>query len=97
MPAETIVEQDTEQHRYVAKIDGEVAGFVSYRMQGDDFVFVHTEVDDAFEGRGVGSALARQSLDDVRRQGVKVVPQCPFIAGWIEKHPEYADLTAQKA
>ena len=97
MPAETIVEQDTEQHRYVAKIDGEVAGFVSYRMQGDDFVFVHTEVDDAFEGRGVGSALARQSLDDVRRQGVKVVPQCPFIAGWIERHPEYADLTAQKA
>ena len=56
-------------------------------------VFVHTEVDDAFEGQGVGSLLVRQALDSVRGEGLRVVAQCPFVKAWIERHPEYADLT----
>ena len=52
------------------------------------------EVDDAFEGQGVGSALARTALDDVRASGRSAVPKCPFIRGWIDKHPDYADLVA---
>ena len=57
-------------------------------------MFTHTEVDDRFEGQGVGSALARFALDDVRAEGTRrVVPRCPFIKGWIDKHPDYADLT----
>lgn len=85
-----------DQSRYEARLGGELAGFAEYRLKGDDLiVFTHTEVDDAFEGRGVGGALARFALDDVRAGGVRrVVPQCPFIRSWIEKHPDYQDLVA---
>jgi hypothetical protein len=55
-------------------------------------VFTHTVVLPAFEGRGVGSALARGALDDVRASGRTLVAQCPFIRGYIERQPEYADL-----
>ena len=83
------------EHRYEAHADGELAGFAVFRMQSDRIVFTHTEVDDRFEGQGVGSKLARHALDDVRERGsLRVVPQCPFIRSWIEKHPEYADLVS---
>ena len=83
------------EHRYEARVDGELAGFAVFRMRGDRIVFTHTEVDDRFEGQGVGSKLARYALDDVRDRGsLRVVPQCPFIRSWIEKHPEYADLVS---
>ncbi|HTW13826.1 MAG TPA: GNAT family N-acetyltransferase [Nocardioides sp.] len=83
-----------EKSRYEAHLDGELAGFAEYTLRGDHLiVFTHTEVDDQFEGKGVGSAIARFALDDVRRDGTRsVLPRCPFIRGWIEKHPEYADL-----
>lgn len=85
---------NTEQQRYEARVDGELAGFAAYEVDGDRVVFTHTEVDDAFEGRGVGSALARTGLDAVRASGRSAVPQCSFIRGWIDQHPEYADLVA---
>jgi predicted GNAT family acetyltransferase len=79
--------------RYEALVENEVAGFSAYQLTDLLVVFTHTEVDDAYEGQGVGSALARAALDDVRDQGSrKVLPVCPFIKSWIEKHPEYADL-----
>ena len=56
-------------------------------------VFTHTSVDPDYEGHGVGSALARAALDDVRAHGISIVARCPFIAGYIDRHPEYADLT----
>jgi predicted GNAT family acetyltransferase len=55
---------------------------------------VHTEIEPAFDGRGLGGQLARAALDDVRRRGVRAVARCPFIAGYIERHPEYQDLVA---
>jgi len=85
------------EHRYEAHVDGELAGFAVFSMRGDRIVFTHTEVDDRFEGQGVGSKLARHSLDDVRERGsLRVVPQCPFIRSWIEKHPDYADLVSDE-
>jgi predicted GNAT family acetyltransferase len=87
-----ITRNDSEQ-RYEARVDGELAGIAAFQMDGDRIVFTHTEVDDRFEGQGIGSQLARHALDDVRaRESLRVVPQCPFIRSWIEKHPEYADL-----
>jgi uncharacterized protein len=87
-----ITRNDSEQ-RYEARVDGELAGIAAFQMDGDRIVFTHTEVDDRFEGQGIGSKLARHALDDVRARGsLRVVPRCPFIRSWIEKHPEYADL-----
>lgn len=83
-----------EAGRYEAHVDGALAGFAEYALDGERMVFTHTEVGDAYEGRGVGSALAKFALDDVRATGRKAVPRCQFIKGWIERHPAYADLVA---
>jgi uncharacterized protein len=83
------------QHRYEATVDGTVADFAQYEVKDGHIVFTHTEVDPAFEGKGVGSTLAREALDDVRAKGDHdVVALCPFIAAWIERHPAYQDLLA---
>lgn len=74
--------------------DREVTAFADYSVQGRLVVITHTEVDPAYEGQGIGSTLVRAALDDIRRQGRRVVPVCPFVRTWIERHPDYADLTA---
>ena len=89
------VTDNAARHRYEARLDGELAGFAQYRDAPGRRIFMHTEVDDAFEGKGVGGALASWALDDVRRAGLAVVPRCPFIADYIERHPEYGDLVYQ--
>jgi uncharacterized protein len=81
--------------RYDISIDGEVVGFCSYRDTGDVFLIPHAEVDPRVGGRGLGTQLARGTLDDLRRRGVKVVPLCPFIAAFIAKNPDYQDLVAE--
>lgn len=82
-----------DQLRYEARLDGELAGFAQYILTDDLVVFTHTEVDPRFEGRGVGSALARFALEDVRLGGTrKVLPMCPFIKGWIARHREFVPL-----
>jgi uncharacterized protein len=86
---------DPERSWYEARIDGHRAGVAAYRLDGGVIIFTHTVVEDAYDGRGVGGALARTALDDARARGLGVVPQCPFIAGWIERHPDYADLVLQ--
>jgi predicted GNAT family acetyltransferase len=72
--------------------DGAVLGFAVYVLDADAVVFTHTEVLEVAEGRGVGSALARGALDQVRASGRQVVPLCPFIRAYIARHPEYQDL-----
>ena len=87
------VENNPAESRYEAWVDGKLAGFAEYTITGEAMVFTHTEVSDEFEGRGVGGGLARGALDDVRAGGrYGVVPRCPFIKGWIEKHPDYESL-----
>jgi predicted GNAT family acetyltransferase len=87
------VTDNADESRYEARVDGELAGFAAYHLTKSSIVFTHTEVFDEFEGHGVGSALARAALDDVRAKGGRdVVPVCPFIHGWIDDHPDYADL-----
>lgn len=86
--------KNEDKSRYEAVVDGQVAGFVTYEVKGDDVDLTHTIVEDAFEGQGVGSALAKGALDDVREQGKGVIPTCPFIKSYIEKHPVYTALAA---
>lgn len=84
---------DPDRVRYEARIDGAVAGFAEYILTDELVVFTHTEVDPGFEGKGVGSAIARFALDDVRSGGQrKVLPLCPFIKSWIGRHPDYVSL-----
>jgi predicted GNAT family acetyltransferase len=95
--AETEVEiqNNVEKKRYEAWLGDELAGFATYARRNGVIRFIHTEVDDEFEGHGVGSTLARGALDDVRRDGSRrVIASCPFIKKWIEEHPDYQDLLA---
>jgi predicted GNAT family acetyltransferase len=86
-----------ERSRYEALEDDVLAGVAEYLRaerpeEGEVVVFTHTVVDADYEGRGVGGALARFALDDARRRGARVVAQCPFVRGWLERHPEYDEL-----
>ena len=91
--ADVEVQKNDEARRYEAYIDGERVGFAEYQLTDQLVVFTHTEVEDKCEGLGVGSALARAALDDVRASGDrKVLPLCPFIKGWIAHHEDYQDL-----
>jgi uncharacterized protein len=90
--AQISVTDNAQNGRYEVAVDGELAGFARYRMDADRVVFFHTEVDPAYEGQGVASALARSALDDVRARGLLVTPLCPFIAAYIRRHPEYQNL-----
>jgi predicted GNAT family acetyltransferase len=88
----TEITNNAEQSRYEIHLDGTLAGFAEYKLSGTKTVFTHTEIDDAFEGHGLGSQLAGGALDDVRRSGRTAVPLCPFIKKYIERHTEYQDL-----
>ncbi len=78
--------------RFEAHEDEKLAGLAAYVRTQEFVAFVHTEVDPAFEGRGVGSLLAREAIESVRAEGLQVLAICPFIAGWLARHPEYANL-----
>lgn len=82
-------------NRFEAEVEGQVA-FVDYKRRGDTIWFTHTEVPQQLEGRGIGSALAKYALDYALAHSLTVVPSCPFIAEYIESHPEYAGLTKKR-
>jgi uncharacterized protein len=79
--------------RYELHLNGQLLAQADYRLQGDTMRFTHTEVQPQYEGQGLGSRIAAFALDDAKSRGLKVRPQCPFIAKYIEKHEkEYGDL-----
>lgn len=79
-------------HRYEAALDGKLAAFAEYNLLSEAIMFTHTEVLPEHEGQGIGSAIAKHVLDDARARGLHVIPVCQFIAGYIRKHRDYADL-----
>lgn len=93
----TDVLHEPEADRYVAHVDGTAAGLLQYHERPNLIALIHTEVDDRFEGQGVGSALAAFALDDARARGLAVLPTCPFVAGWIARHREYVDLVPEQS
>lgn len=90
--SERVVRDNEAEQRFEIWVDGELAGFARYQPQGAAYGFTHTEIDDRYEGQGLGSALVRSMLDTVREGGAQVFPYCPFVRGYIERHPEYLDL-----
>ena len=85
------VRDNESKHQFEMNVDGHTA-LAAYRLAPGVITFMHTEVPKELGGRGVGSQLAKGALDQARARGLKVIPLCPFIKGYIEKHPEYGDL-----
>jgi uncharacterized protein len=82
------------QHRYEIHHEGRLAGHLAWRDRAEVLELVHTEIDPAFEGRGLAGQLVRFALDDARGAGRRIQPSCTYVAAWIQRHPEYQDLVA---
>lgn len=89
-----VILDNPDEARYEARRGEVVAGFSEYRLLRGRIAFIHTETDPSFAGRSIGSRLVRGLLDDVRARGLKVTPRCAFVAGFIERHPEYRDMVS---
>jgi uncharacterized protein len=95
--SQVAVEDVPAEKHLRALVDGRPAGRADYIRTGELVAFVHTEVSPEFEGMGVGSALARAAVELVQEAGLKLLPVCPFIAGWLDRHPEYDGLRYRAA
>jgi predicted GNAT family acetyltransferase len=93
---DAVVVDVPEASRYELRLDGRLIGFAAYRRRDSRVAFTHTEVDETLTGRGFGSRLAQAALEDARRRGLEVLPLCPFIAHYIEQHPEFRPLVANR-
>jgi predicted GNAT family acetyltransferase len=85
-------------HRYEIRVGDELAGFTVAEPTDEPGVilFPHTEIAPAFEGQGLASKLVQGALDDVRERGLRIIATCPYIVGWLPKHPDYEDLVARE-
>jgi predicted GNAT family acetyltransferase len=88
------VRDNPASKRYEIHADGELAGYVTYRERANTIELVHTQVEDAFGGKGVGSTLVQRTLDDIRSRGLELIPTCSFVKSFLERHAEYQDLAA---
>lgn len=79
------------QDRFEISVDDKVAGFVQFVDRDDRRIFVHTEIGEEYAGQGLGGALAREAVGQTVDAGLTVVPVCPFIKKWLEKHPQHAE------
>lgn len=92
------VRDNPEESRYEIFIEGDLAGFSAYRLDGDQVIFPHVEVDPRHRGHGVAARLVRFALDAVRDEGTRtVVPVCPYVQTFIRRYPEYQDLVDRPA
>jgi predicted GNAT family acetyltransferase len=89
---DVIVSDQPDRHRFVLVVDGAEAGELTYRDEDGAVAFLHTKVDDAFGGQGLGSRLVAAALATVRDRGVPVLPYCPFVKAYLKRHPELKSL-----
>ncbi len=92
--AESSVRRNVAAARYELSVGNNTA-VAAYHREGDVVTFTHTEVPQQLEGQGVASRLIGGALKDVRDQGLKIVAECPFVAGYVQRHPEVRDLVAE--
>lgn len=86
------VTHNTTEQRYEIHSDGRIVGVTMYRQFGLRIRFMHSEIAPDAQGRGFGGRLARAALDDAHRRGLAISVECPFIASYVARHPEYAAL-----
>ncbi|NMO02253.1 N-acetyltransferase [Gordonia sp. TBRC 11910] len=95
--AEVTVSENLAHHRYDVFADGELAGYTVYRDRRHDDsaerIFYHTEVGEAFGGRGLATILVKEALDATRAENKFIVGVCPLVASFLKNHPEYADAS----
>jgi uncharacterized protein len=89
------VADNADEARYEIRVDGELAGFVTYRLRSGLIELVHTEIDEEFEGHGLGGQLISFALNDARERGLAVLPFCPFANDYIQRHRQYVDLVPE--
>jgi predicted GNAT family acetyltransferase len=85
------VRQNENEERFESDVEGGVA-YVEYIIDGDEITFTHTEVPKVAEGKGVAGKLVAGALVYARGAGLRVVPQCPYVAAWMKRHREYDDI-----
>lgn len=90
------VTDNPDAQRYEIRLDGELAGFAEYRLHPGLIELVHTEIDEEFEGRGAASQLISFALEDARKRNLAVLPFCPFVEDYIQRHRHYADLVPEE-
>jgi uncharacterized protein len=95
MPATPTVVHNAAAGQFEARTEHGVA-LLKYAVRGDALDLAHTTVPPDAEGQGVGAALAKAALDHARREGVRVIPSCPFVAAYVRRHKEYAELVAPR-
>ena len=89
------VRDNPDTHRFEIWVGERQAGFAAYRIEGDAYAFTHTEVSDAVEGKGLGSRLVGDALTELRGRGVAVLPYCPFVKAYLQRHPDLADVVPE--
>jgi predicted GNAT family acetyltransferase len=94
MAADYTLIRNAAESRYEYRIDGHLA-YVAYEEENDTVRLIRTFVPKALEGRGIAGTLVREVFDDIERRGMKMVPVCPYIIAYVEKHPEYRRLLAK--
>jgi hypothetical protein len=90
-----VVEDAPERERYEIAVDGAAAGYSIYRLRPELIAFVHTEIEGRFQGRGLADRLIRFALEDARARGLAVLPFCPFVKAFIERHDEFLELVPE--
>jgi uncharacterized protein len=90
-----VVDNPAEE-RYELWAGDALAGRIVYRRHGEAIALLHTEVSDEFAGHGLGGTLVAGALADIRERGLRLIPICPFVRSYVERHPEQADLVAPR-
>lgn len=93
---EIALSDNADGERYEIWVDGELAGLLQYRLRRRSIELVHTEIDEEFEGRGLGSRLISFALDDAQARELVVLPFCPFVNDYMRRHREYVALVPEK-
>jgi uncharacterized protein len=89
------VQDNPTESRYEVCVDDQRAGFTEYNRYRNEIAFIHTETAPEFAGQGLARRLVQDALDDVRKQGLTVLPYCPYVRGFIVRNPQYLDLVPE--